>query len=541
VGSHNRTDTSLTPSEYEDEIAAHTRTTVGELTDDYRQLHAIRLNLPDGHSAYWTVPRAAGQWRLPRDNQGLAHSNELTMLPMRNEWYKPNAYLAVLPQPMVMHENLTALLERYAASHFRHFPKENTLARREYGVPMLIGRFDVIVDRSGNIQICELDDVCSLWPAMPQMNPIAETYIRALEDQMNLPIYTAELFQYTHGPSGASPQVRRENDDGTEQVAYIPRSEPISLAIQQQNGLEWRDSRKVSDHDHSYYQGLLQRFYAHNEDHWRGDVNEAWLLKGKRFGLDEVALSVRAYRDMAGFDEHMDRYGSRSITMAWNRDSKWPLVADKLGVLAANLDVAVKFGQSWQLTHPDELLVFKTLHGARTEGTAIYSSKGTKLKGVASAGQIARKFGAAANQPIVIQPYKEPDNLEQAGVQFLGSAADESTAGMYSDRGRIRSLDHIGPYPGARVLAGLEDKFFVVMRSFVVYLPEEGRIRHIGGMWQATDGRIVHGGAHSIAGPLYADGLLGHPSAARTRSLEQAELMLRQYSRVLGSPLGVTV
>ena len=275
------------------------------------------------------------------------------MLPMRSEWYQPNAYIAVLPQPIVMHEKLNSLLEKYATAHFRHYPAENSLARREHGVPMLIGRFDVIVDKAGNVQICELDDVCSLWPAMPQMNPIAESYIRALESQIKLPIYTAELFQYTHGPSGASPQVRREyarisilDDDGTEQVAYIPRSEPITLAIQQQNGLEWRGSRKVADKDHSYYQGLLKRFYAHNEDNWRGDVNEAWLLRGERFGLDEVALSVRAYRDMRGFQDHMDRYGFRSITMAWNRDSKWPLVADKLGVLAANLDVATEFGKN---------------------------------------------------------------------------------------------------------------------------------------------------------------------------------------------------
>ena len=103
------------------------------------------------------------------------------------------------------------------------------------------------------------------------------------------------------------------------------------------------------------------------------------------------------------------------------------------------------------------------------------------------------------------------------------------------------SSNHIGPNPGERILAGMEDKFFLRFRSFVVYLPEEGCVRHIGGMWQATDGRIVHGGAHSIGGPLYADGLLGHPNAPRSRSLEQAELMLRQYSGVLGNPLATAV
>ena len=86
--------------------------------------------------------------------------------------------------------------------------------------------------------------------------------------------------------------------------------------------------------------------------------------------------------------------------------------------------------------------MFKTLHGARTEGTAIYSSRGTKLKGVASATQIARKFGADAGKPIVIQPYKEPDNLSQAGIRFIGNGSDEGVIGAYSDRGRTELEPH---------------------------------------------------------------------------------------------------
>ena len=401
---------------YERAIAEHTRTTCAALAADFKALNTVKLALPPGESAYRTIPRTNDEWRLPRDNAVKGQSNELVMLPMRGEWYKPNAYIAVVPQPMIMHKNLTGLLEDYAWRLFKHYPKENSLAQREHGVPMLIGRFDVIVDKAGNMQICEIDDVCSLWPAMPQMNPIAETYIRALEDQLHQPIYTAELFQYLNGPSGASPRVRREyarisflDDDGTERVAYIPRSEPLKLAILQQNGLEWREGHKVEDRQDDYYQSILRRFYAHNEDHWRGDINEAWLLKGERFGIDEVALSLRAYRDLPGFDEHMDRYGSRSITMAWNRDSKWSLVAEKLGVLAANLDIAVEFGKSCEASHAGALLVFKTLYGARTEGTAIFSAKGTKLRGVASAAQIAKKFGEASKHPVVIQPYMEPE------------------------------------------------------------------------------------------------------------------------------------
>jgi len=453
---------------------------------------------------------------------------------MRADWYKPNAYLAVVPQPIVMHRKVAGVLEDYASRLFQHYAEENTLARREYGVPMLIGRFDVIVDKQGNIQICELDDVCSLWPTLPQVNPIAETYLRALEEQIGAPIYTSELFQYPDGPSVASPRVRQEfarisirDDAGDEQIAYIPRSTSLELAIFEQNGIHWRESQKPTDRKAEYYERALQPFYAHNEDHWHGDIHEAWLLQNKRYKLDQVALSVRAYRDMPGFVEHMDRFGPRSITMAWGRDSKWPLVPEKLAVLASNLDVAADFGKQWEADHPGELLVFKTLYSARTGHTAIYSSRGTKPKGVSCIQQIERKFGKGASGPVIVQPYKEPDNLSTAGVRFIGTLDDNLDKRAYTDRKLIRSVEHYGNlFPGERVIEGMEEHFMLLLRSFVVYLPKEKKLVHVGGMWQATDGRIVHGGSHSVAGPLYVEGLSGHSGAKRTVSLKQAEAMI---------------
>jgi hypothetical protein len=369
---------------------------------------------------------------------------------------------------------------------------------------------------------------------LPQVNPIAETYLRALEEQIGMLIYTSELFQYSDGPSVASPRVRREfarisfyNDEGEEQVAYVPRSKSFELAILEQNGIHWRESQKTTDKKSEYYEQALQPFYAHNEDHWNGDIHEAWLLHDKRYKLDQVALSIRAYRDMPGFTEHMNRFGPRSITMAWKRDSKWPLVPENLAVLASNLDIAAKFGQQWEAEHPRELLVFKTLYSARTGHTAIYSSRGTKPKGVSSIRQIERKFGKEASGPIIIQPYKEPDNLSEAGVQFIGTFDDNMNRRKYTDRKLIRSVEQIhGPNPGERIVAGMEEHFSMIFRSFVVYLPQEKRLVHVGGMWQATDGRIVHGGSHSVAGPLYIDGLLRHEGAKRTLSLEQAEAMI---------------
>lgn len=202
-------------------------------------------------------------------------------------------------------------------------------------------------------------------------------------------------------------------------------------------------------------------------------------------------------------------------------------------MLAADLDTAIAFGETWQAKHPHGLLVFKTLYCARTEHTAIFSSRGTKLKGVSSAAQIRRKFGDGANGPIVIQPYKEPDSLTVAGVHFTGTLDENLDGTTYADRKLIRSVEHIGSTdPGERVIAGMEGHFAMIFRSFVVYLPKEKRLVHIGGLWQATDGRIVHGGAHSVAGPLYIDGLMGHElKGSKNMSLKHAEAMLRKYGR----------
>jgi hypothetical protein len=452
----------------------------------------------------------------------------MQVLPVRDDSFLYNAHLAVVPQPIVLNRAIARKLEDYAHRMFAHFPIENSLARREYGVPMLLGRFDVIVTKAGDIQICELDDVCSLWPAMAHLNPIANSYLHALEAQLAMPIYTAELFQYRDWPLDVSPRVRKKychiwhfNDTGSIEESYIPRSSEFPMATLRENGLHFRTSQRETDRSSAYYETLLKQRYLHNEDHWRGDINDAWLLQNKRIELNKVALSVRAFRNAPGFKKHMDRYGHRSISMAWHRDSKLSLVQENLAVLATNLEVALAFARRWQADFPEQLLVFKTLYGARTEGTAIFSSKGTKLRGTSSATQIARKFKDAAREPIVIQPYTEPDTLATAGVTFYG---EENSINPQADRSIIRSVKHIGSdMPGQRVVAGQEHHFRLLFRSFVVYLPKERRLVHAGGMWQATDGRLIHGGSHSVAGPLYLEGLPSHGSTIPQPAVSAAE------------------
>lgn len=198
-----------TRSTYQDAIKSSIRHTSDELWSDFNRLRQVGLELPAGEEAYWTIPRTKTEWRIPKDGDGIS-DGRLLMLPVRDQYYAYNAYLAIIPQPIVMHRKVADLLSDYAERLFQHYPKANSLARRDYDVPMLIGRFDVIIDKQGNIQICELDDVCSLWPALQHINPIADSYMRALEVQLGMPIYTAELFQYADGPAAVSPFVRKE-------------------------------------------------------------------------------------------------------------------------------------------------------------------------------------------------------------------------------------------------------------------------------------------------------------------------------------------
>lgn len=521
-----------TIDEYRALVADQSRHDPRRLMSDLAALRTTRVALPDGESAYWALPRVAHEWRLPGQRPGT--SDRMVLLPMR-DWESLNGYLAIVPQPIVLHRQVADLLETEAIRLMEHYPIEDSLARREHGVPMMIGRFDVVVDAQGDVQICELDDVCSLWPSLPHINPIATTYIHALEDQLGLPIYTAELFQYRDGEYAASPRVRREfasvlcrDDNGDIFVGYIPRAAAFEFAISDANGMHWRPSRRPDDRSVMQYERSLVRPYLHNEDNWRGDITNAWLLDRLERGLDDVALSVRAHRDMPGFQAHLDRFGPRSITMAWERDSKWPLVPANLGALASDLDVALDAARLWQTENPDDLIVLKTLYGARTEGTAIVCSRGSKPKGTSSASQVRRKFEGRENSPIVLQRFKEPDTLATAGITFAGSENDTLDPTADGDRKVIRSVEHIGnSNPGKCVVAGLEGHFSMIFRTFVVYLPGERRLVHAGGMWQATDGRMVHGGSHSVAGPLYVDGLMGHPGASRSDDLDHAEEMIR--------------
>ena len=482
----------------------HAGETVAEISRQYDNLRQVRVDLPAGEPAYWTIPRASSpdDWRMAG---GWAHDEPLTR-PMRRDVEEylrstghiifegidvANNYFSILPQPIVMHQAMSRMFEQTASQLFRHYAEEPTLAR-QHDVPMLVGRFDAIGDQQGRIQICELDDVCALWSRLELANPIAGTFLHGMEDQLGMPIFSAELFAPGH---------------------------------------PWRDGRityRCNLDTLSYADPVIDSSYATDDAWWRGDYNDFLCVQrqyetyGRRLSLDEVALIVRARRKAPGFAQHMDKYGSRSITMGWERDDKWPLVAERLGALAANADVALEFAQDFFKSRRGEHLALKGRHGARTETTAILTGKGEKRRGESSLSQALAKLvrADARHEQIILQPYKEPDTLAQAGVVF--HPTDQQYIREYY------ASDQSGWEPAKHVVPGHESRFSMIFRTYVVYLTQERRLVHIGGWWQGTTGLLVHGGAHSVAGPLYVDGLAPYPGK-ESDDTRAAQAMLRTH------------
>lgn len=487
------------------------RITTEELWADFAVLQTTNTHLPENEYATWTIPRSSTEWRIASDDVDNYKVGEPLMLPMRydieqfrnpelSRYVKyratsppPNAYMTVLPQPSVMHEARARDYIGYTKSMLKHYALENSLARR-YGVPMLLMRFDSVDDKFGNGQIAELDDVNSLWSRLRIVNPIAASYLDAMESQLGMPIYSVELFDHPHS---------WQSKGFTYEVDVRQPGNNIKLLA------DWS--------------------YLHDDDWWRGNVHDIntqidYMAKHcKSLNVDEVALIIRARRQNPKFKDFMDTYGKRSITMAWERDDKWPLVAASLGALAANVEVALEFVAEYIKAYPQENLVLKARYGARTERVAITKAVGQREQGVFSHEQIRRKFerAGAANESVIIQPFKRPPTLAEDGFTFQDG-----------DQAAIRSVQHISHgrnyEPGKRAAPGQEGKIKRINRHYVVYLPKEERLVPIGGWWWASEGFIVHGSSNSFCGPLYIAGLQAHPSH-RNQDTAHAERMLASY------------
>jgi hypothetical protein len=459
------------------------------------------VGLPPGERALMAVPRSSDAWRMPRDSYDNSSQDSLLLLPMHTPLPdaldyegsdKRGIYMNVLPSPLILHPSVGPVLESWAERLAAVHPKEHTLAQDKFGVPMLFGRFDAALDEKGNLGIYELDDVCSLWGWNPEINPLAEIGFMDMEDELlkaGHALYLAELYENVMG------------------------------------GPEHSTLRWLMDSRLSKLQPLFtQRTYAHCDRLDRMALPGNSPLPGEVAYDPEAAILFRARRDAALFHRYAGILAAQGVTPMETRDDKTYLANAGLGVLACDLQTALDAGERIIANSEHTYVVLKT-QGARTEGTAILTGRGSKEAGVYKRAQVERKLGGLAAQPVVLQPFYRPPTMAQVGLQFSGH-----------DAAAIKSVQHRGPDAGRYTVPGQEDRFKVILRTFVVYSPAQKRFIHVGGQWAASPGLMVHGAANSVAGPAYDAGYLPAPHKLY-KSARAARQLIEDHSTGLRSEL----
>ena len=336
------------------------------------------------------------------------------------------------PQNIELSQATADTLEALMRQWFSHYPIEPTLARTRYNTPMLITRADFTLDpTSGELGLCEFDDVPTALNLLQTVNPVAGSYIQAVAAALDRPLYSA----------------------------FLPEA------------------------------GYT---YPHDEGLWLPTAN----------GHDPSTLAVipRGRRLAPGFAKFIEVWGPSSIVAGAERDNKGPLVAMKLGVLAANSAVALQAGGNLMAEQP---VVLKGLRSSRTEAAGVLATGRHKIRGASSVGQLTRKLEAAgidptANEPIVMQPFHRPPTMAELGLTF--DPRDQTTLASFGTHSRHSTESDLAK-------PGNEAKYHVLCRVYGVVIPGLGP-KIIGGFWLARpNAAIIHGASDSLSGTITIQGL----------------------------------
>lgn len=481
-----------------------------------------RLTLPPGHVAACAVPRT-------RDNnlQSLYDPQSDLQIPevtgglfkeiVRHELESRGALMNYGPQAELLHPEVGTYIKNFVKEWFRHLretdpnPEKKNLAQEIAGVPMLLGRVDMI---GKEMYITEIDGSCSLWSTLSEFNPIAESYMDALRKQL------ADRGRPLHLVEHKDKQAFR-----TAYITKIPGKKVVS-----EESYAYRRS-KYPHLDHMILPELPPWFT------WR---------------TEDVSTITRGKPGDHGFQQYIDQWGPTTIFLRENRDFKDPLVAMGHAVLAPNLQIALDGAEAIinDPTLPDKKIVICSIEDSRTEALAIFTAKGTKRPGESSRTAIEKKL--PKDQLTLVIPFVQPTSMEDEGFRFWGERLYPESGLVYEGDAAIVTKGHEGynKDAGKKMKPGREKEHRLCRRTFFSIEPDKNApertdpddidITIMGGIAQARESAILHGTPDAMTWGSYLVGLPPHPDIEVTDTSEWAWEMVQRNAHLVNGPKSIT-
>jgi hypothetical protein len=161
-------------------------------------------------------------------------------------------FINLHPQALTISIETTLALEELMVDWYRHYPYEATYAQNQHGVPMLLTRFDGMINPEGTIGLCEFDDVPTGFNSLKTINPVAASYAEAVREQQEHPLYSVLMHEdgyvYPHDDDLWLPSINGHDPD---EVAVIPRGRRLAPRFEEFIA-RWKEQSIVSaeERDH---------------------------------------------------------------------------------------------------------------------------------------------------------------------------------------------------------------------------------------------------------------------------------------------------
>ncbi len=134
------------------------------------------------------------------------------------------------PQVMEISAETQQVLEGAMAEWYGHYPYEPTYAQEHFGVPMLLTRFDGTISPTGELGLCEFDDVPTGFNALGDINPTARSYVDGMVAALDEPLHSVQLdeegYVYPHDDDAWLPSLQASSSPSAPVIPRARRTAP---------------------------------------------------------------------------------------------------------------------------------------------------------------------------------------------------------------------------------------------------------------------------------------------------------------------------